>query len=230
MNFLPLPDPERGNWLPPAEFIATLSRATAYDSPYITDQHGHPVLLNSSAYKPDKGRIWQFPGGQMDPGETPREAAVRETQQETGLTSKCGRLLAVHFLPPEPTRPANKFGLLRRALSGKEPAPVITLGLDDGGRYVIEVKSPKATMQLAFDTARRSGAPFATLALEDPIRLVTADGTDHTKEIDGKLDKALSRLAPADNPAGEGPEGTGGASQTARAGGPQSRKGTVLRL
>ncbi|MFJ1931627.1 NUDIX domain-containing protein [Kitasatospora sp. NPDC086801] len=111
-SFLPESDPERGNWLPPEEFIATLPRATAYASLYVTDEQGRPVLLNSSVYKPDKGQIWQFPGGQMDPGETPREAAVRETRQETGLTLTCGRLLALHFLPPEPTWPANKFGLI----------------------------------------------------------------------------------------------------------------------
>ncbi|MFD0370783.1 NUDIX domain-containing protein [Streptomyces sp. NPDC127114] len=111
-SFLPEPDPEAGSWLPPEEFIATLPRATAYASLYITDQHGQPVLLNSSVYKPDKGQIWQFPGGQMDPDETPRQTAVRETQQETALTLECGRLLAVHFLPPEPTWPAAKFGLI----------------------------------------------------------------------------------------------------------------------
>ncbi|WP_030230073.1 NUDIX domain-containing protein [Streptomyces sp. NRRL S-350] len=111
-SFLPEPDPQAGSWLPPEEFIATLPRATAYASLYITDEHGQPVLLNSSVYKPDKGQIWQFPGGQMDPGEPPSGAAIRETRQETGLTLKCGRLLAVHFLPPEPTWPANKFGLI----------------------------------------------------------------------------------------------------------------------
>ncbi|MFI9787375.1 NUDIX domain-containing protein [Kitasatospora sp. NPDC051984] len=111
-SFLPHPDPERSNWLPPEEFIAALPRATAYASLYITDQHGQPVLLNSSVYKPDKGQIWQFPGGQMDAGESPTEAAIRETRQETGLTLTCGRLLAVHFLPPEQTWPANKFGLI----------------------------------------------------------------------------------------------------------------------
>ncbi|WP_405760241.1 NUDIX hydrolase [Streptomyces sp. NBC_01420] len=28
---------------------------------------------------------WQFPAGKIEPGETPEEAAVRETQEETGL-------------------------------------------------------------------------------------------------------------------------------------------------
>ncbi len=29
---------------------------------------------------------WQFPAGQIEPGETPVEAAVREAEEETGLT------------------------------------------------------------------------------------------------------------------------------------------------
>ncbi|MFJ7244515.1 NUDIX domain-containing protein [Kitasatospora sp. NPDC098652] len=125
-SFLPEPDPERGSWLPPEEFIATLPRATAYASLYITDQHGWPVLLNSSVYKPDRGQIWQFPGGQMDPDEAPRQTAIRETEQETSLKLECGRLLAVHFLPPEPTWPANKFGLIfdGGALSSEQLASI----------------------------------------------------------------------------------------------------------
>jgi len=34
-----------------------------------------------------KGRNrWEFPGGKVDEGETPREAAIRETFEETGVT------------------------------------------------------------------------------------------------------------------------------------------------
>jgi len=29
--------------------------------------------------------LWEFPGGKMKPGETPCQAAVRETREETGL-------------------------------------------------------------------------------------------------------------------------------------------------
>src|SRR5215470_3694132 len=29
---------------------------------------------------------WQFPAGAVEPGETPTDAAIRETQEETGLT------------------------------------------------------------------------------------------------------------------------------------------------
>ncbi|MFC8716048.1 NUDIX domain-containing protein [Kitasatospora sp. NPDC057198] len=112
MSFLPLPSGDR-DWLPPEEFVTTLPRATVYASLYITDQQDRPILLNSSVYVPDDGtQVWQFPGGQMDAGETPDQTALREAREEMGLTLACGRLLAVHFRLPEATWPANKIGLI----------------------------------------------------------------------------------------------------------------------
>ncbi len=36
---------------------------------------------------------WEFPGGKIEPGESPAEAAVRETLEETGLTVRAVRTL-----------------------------------------------------------------------------------------------------------------------------------------
>lgn len=42
------------------------------------------VLLVKRKYPPYEG-CWVFPGGMMDEGETFKEAALRETQEETGI-------------------------------------------------------------------------------------------------------------------------------------------------
>ena len=55
---------------------------------------GDEVLLQGDTDPGIPGsRFWQTPGGGIDPGETPREAAVRETHEETGLRIDPGELL-----------------------------------------------------------------------------------------------------------------------------------------
>jgi 8-oxo-dGTP diphosphatase len=43
--------------------------------------------------------MWQFPAGGIEAGETPEEAAVRETLEETGLEVKAIRLLGQRVHP-----------------------------------------------------------------------------------------------------------------------------------
>jgi 8-oxo-dGTP diphosphatase len=56
---------------------------------------GGDVLLVEPTYK----AMWEIPGGQMQVGETPREACARELQEEFGLELPIGRLLVVDWAP-----------------------------------------------------------------------------------------------------------------------------------
>ena len=70
---------------------------------------GHDLLLLPSAaivLHDDKGRIllclhadkniWVTPGGLIEPGEQPADAAIRETSEETGLTVEVTGILGVY--------------------------------------------------------------------------------------------------------------------------------------
>ncbi|MCB5169826.1 NUDIX hydrolase [Streptomyces bambusae] len=97
-------------WLPPREYIATLPQNTAYACLYFTDREGRPVQLRA-AYRTEP---WQWPGGNMDPGETPWQTAVRECREETGIAFRGEpRLLGFHFLAPRGEEwPSNHMGVI----------------------------------------------------------------------------------------------------------------------
>jgi ADP-ribose pyrophosphatase YjhB (NUDIX family) len=44
----------------------------------------------------ERGDGWTLPGGWVDPGETPSEAAVRETKEESGYDVNAVRLMAIY--------------------------------------------------------------------------------------------------------------------------------------
>ena len=61
------------------------------DSAFVVLRWHDRVLL----VRPKSGR-WQLPGGRLERGESPREAALRELREETGLRARLGRLLGVY--------------------------------------------------------------------------------------------------------------------------------------
>ena len=58
----------------------------------IRDVEGH-ILLVDPTYKED----WEIPGGMVELGESPREAAAREAQDELGRSFDVGQLLVVAY-------------------------------------------------------------------------------------------------------------------------------------
>ncbi|WP_255535828.1 (deoxy)nucleoside triphosphate pyrophosphohydrolase [Novosphingobium sp. KA1] len=55
------------------------------------------VLMQQRPFANTHGGLWEFPGGKVDPGESPEHAAVRELQEELGLTLDADLLEAVGF-------------------------------------------------------------------------------------------------------------------------------------
>jgi ADP-ribose pyrophosphatase YjhB (NUDIX family) len=58
------------------------------------------LLLVRRTMNPGRGR-WSLPGGYVDPGEHPRDAAARETTEEAGVEVKVGDVIEVFANPPE---------------------------------------------------------------------------------------------------------------------------------
>ncbi|GAB4155376.1 MAG: hypothetical protein Fur0021_22690 [Candidatus Promineifilaceae bacterium] len=59
----------------------------------MVDERGQVLLVQR-----DDSRTWAPPGGAMDAGEMPPEAAAREVEEETGLKVLPVRLVGVHYL------------------------------------------------------------------------------------------------------------------------------------
>jgi 8-oxo-dGTP diphosphatase len=57
----------------------------------VRDSDGR-LLLVQRGHAPSAG-LWSVPGGRVEAGETPEQAAVREVREETGLHVAIGRLL-----------------------------------------------------------------------------------------------------------------------------------------
>jgi 8-oxo-dGTP diphosphatase len=77
------------------------------------------LLLVRRRMMPEAGK-WSIPAGFLDRGEDPREVAVRETWEETGLRVRIEGLIDVYFNPQIETGGASIFILYRARLVGGE--------------------------------------------------------------------------------------------------------------
>jgi 8-oxo-dGTP diphosphatase len=74
----------------------SFARACAAAGVLFFDDHGR-VLLVVPTYKDYR----DIPGGYVEDGETPKEAAVREVREELGITPPIGRLLVADWAPDQ---------------------------------------------------------------------------------------------------------------------------------
>ena len=107
--------------VPPQEYYASLPKHIAGAGAIFHNADGKVLLV-----KPSYRDTWEIPGGGLEHGEFPFQAAAREVGEETGLELRPGRLLAVDWVPPQDDgRPAlaNFLRQLRRGgCRGQRPA------------------------------------------------------------------------------------------------------------
>ncbi|MFK7696104.1 NUDIX hydrolase [Paenibacillus sp. HJGM_3] len=68
-----------------------MSKPTYGISEAIVIQDNRVLMVKQRVKRGDV--VWNFPGGGIEPGETPEEACIRELKEETGYTIRVLRLL-----------------------------------------------------------------------------------------------------------------------------------------
>lgn len=85
-------------WLPATEYYKSLPKLIAGAGIALHDAVGR-FLLVQPRYRAD---TWEIPGGGLDAGEHPMQAAAREVVEELGIALTPGRLLVVDWVPAQP--------------------------------------------------------------------------------------------------------------------------------
>ena len=104
--------------------------------------------------------LLEIPGGMIDPGETPREAARRELEEETGF--RAGRLQALGWYYPSPHLARHRGHLflgtdLTRGRTHRDPDEeirVVPMAIHRAYRLLEEGKIHQSTAMLGLDRAR----------------------------------------------------------------------------
>ncbi|MBI5014440.1 MAG: thiamine phosphate synthase [Deltaproteobacteria bacterium] len=143
------------------------------------------VLLVRRAKEPHRGR-WAFPGGSIEPGETARDAARREVEEETGLGVQVLDVVEIYdvIIPGEPSRGGFHYCIAEfLAVPDDETVPEARsdasearwVPLDQLGPYGISEMMEQVLRRALEAYARRAGfGPLVRRPVEG-LCVVTAD-------------------------------------------------------
>lgn len=125
----------------------------------IAEQNGHLVLLRRSI-EPAYG-AWVFPGGFVDRGEHPEQAAVREAWEEAGVEIRLDGMLGIYS---HPVGSPVVLVVYRGTVMGGEPQ-----ALDESLEVGLFPPHDLPWAELAFSTTRLAFADYVRhLGLEPP--------------------------------------------------------------
>ncbi|MCC5888699.1 MAG: NUDIX domain-containing protein [Gammaproteobacteria bacterium] len=123
----------------------------------MSERHRFPVLVHTLIFSADQllllrragtglyDGFWAPPGGHMEAGETPREAALRETREELGFALDCEQLQAVGLM--HYAGGGGGFNLLFAARLEQQRSPQFDRNIADAAQWWPRQALPEARVR-----------------------------------------------------------------------------------
>lgn len=92
----PAQEQDSGCWQAGARAPGAVERIVLVAAAALVDPDGRVLIAKRPAGKAMAG-LWEFPGGKVEPGETPEATLVRELKEELGVDTRASCLAPVAF-------------------------------------------------------------------------------------------------------------------------------------